>query len=105
MSDVSHIDMDLCAFCGGPPMVHVGRLRKRFEPVKRWPRDGIYLDAYVWCHECGAQGPRVDDSACCDEDVHALQVKAIEEWNRRDQRHADMFEHSVREGLNRFPRS
>lgn len=92
--DKRAMEMTLCPFCGGPPVLDATKMIA-----------GDVVSAHVWCHECGAQGPKMNDySGDNANDVAELRRQAIEAWNLRNDRHRGMFEHAVREGLNRFPR-
>lgn len=91
-----------CPFCQGPPCLtaHL-RSGKIFEGRKRYPSEGLDLYANIWCHECGAQGPREDGFMSSDEDVEALKIIAAQLWNRRDDRHRSLYD----DGMAKYPRS
>lgn len=81
-----------CAFCGGPPVAD----------IYQWPHnllleqedygdDGVSVEAFVSCHECGAKGPEFEGVIYDRADyLDAIeQGKAL--WNTRDARHAGLF--------------
>jgi hypothetical protein len=53
----------------------------------------------VLCHECGARGPRVEDSLDFSDDksrfISELERKAIEAWNERNARHRSLYDSSA----------
>lgn len=89
------IALNPCPFCEGPPVPHVEEYK-----------------AYVFCHECGAQGPDADAEALftdeffltdpTDEDRKRIAVKL---WNDRNDRHRDLYDYGAEDGLNLYPRS
>lgn len=83
-----------CPFDGGPAAVSHTR---RGESI---PEDGVVVDAYVWCHECGARGPRVEAFICDRAELWGLMTRAVELWNQRDERNI----HLQTAELNLFPR-
>jgi hypothetical protein len=97
------ISLSPCPFCQGPPVpVCVDTIERRvFACI---PEQGRSVDAYVFCHECGAQGPEcggwVYDLTECD----ALVMQAITGWNDRHARNRDLFDAGERDGLNTWPR-
>lgn len=96
-----------CPFCGGPPKPIAMRL---LHPYGAFPdseldsEDGLQVRAVVFCHECGAEGQDEDGTCFEPSDVDALLAVACDQWNRRDQRHADLYESSAADGLNCWPR-
>lgn len=97
-----------CPFCCGPPVPICHGLNPLTGPVdtsKPLPEDGLYCEAYVFCHECGAQGPKTDDGFAYEAtDIGRLEADAVTLWNDRNSRHLDLFERGVRDGHNRYPR-
>lgn len=100
--------IDPCPFCGGPPVTWVkdamadsGELGAQDIDTT----DGTYCEALVHCHECGARGPYVDDIVCDAEGMAALTARAVDLWNQRDTRHADLYAAGEAEGLNLYPRA
>lgn len=102
-----------CPFCCGPPVPTCQSLDPRTGPVyksKPFPEDGIFCEAYVFCHECGAQGPKASgeghggDFAFEAADVDRLEIQAVTLWNDRNARHLELFEYGARDGHNRYPR-
>lgn len=86
-----------CPFCYGPPSLFVRYLDKNqlqykplYTPVN-YEEEGLQIGAYVFCHECGAQGEEVGAIAYDDADVVQLEDEAKRTWNQRDQRHKSLF--------------
>jgi hypothetical protein len=84
-----NLPVNCCPFCQGPARVDV------FDDVtgKEWqlvsPRPVLDdCTAYVWCHECGAQGPCIDPGmlstfeGLLDVSLDQLRALAVERWNR-----------------------
>lgn len=69
-----------CPFCGGPPVV--------------FGTDKLDPTSYVFCHECGAQGPTFDPTFAKQSKAWTLaqcRVEAARLWNVSDQRNADLY--------------
>lgn len=97
---VAALQMPPCPFCGGPPVPivtvypHAGVV-----PAGRLPSTApLSVEAYTFCHECGAEGPRVQNDdwltyhevtteAECDE----LERKAAVLWSERHGRGAACY--------------
>lgn len=82
-------EIEPCPFCAGPARADLfsdatGVLREQIRPRPALA-DCV---AYVWCHECGAQGPSLDVGALAtfenlrDIDASGLRQLAIERWNK-----------------------
>src|SRR5882762_6151969 len=102
-----------CPFCAGPPVL-----------ITRWTYDdclpqhgpmplphehGIHVTAFVFCHECGSEGPDSHDfdhsSICCEkEEVPGVERRAVENWNRRDTKNADLYAANEAEGRCVYPK-
>ena len=70
-----------CPFCAGPPVLYC--------------EDVIDPEAFVFCHECGAQGPTFDrtfENGGYLMTVAQCRVEAARLWNLSDRRHADLYE-------------
>lgn len=93
---LSHsITLDPCPFCEGPPVPIV--VKTMGGGVFDWdniPDDGIMVDAYVFCHECGAHGSEVDDLVYEKEECLALEQQAVTLWQARNNRHRDLYDGS-----------
>lgn len=53
-----------CAFCGGPPAPFVQIASQGFGSAPRldsYGDDGLSVEAFVFCHECGAHGPTFEE--------------------------------------------
>ena len=96
-----------CPFCGGPPKPIVTRA---FHPYGYLPiaeidaDNGTYAEAYVFCHECGAEGPKAEECIHSEAGHDALALAGIRNWQDRDQRHADLYQSSAAAGRSHFPR-
>lgn len=85
-----------CPFCGGPPQIY----SKLDEPIDPKYAMGGHMDHefVVSCHECGVDGQRVthynqhDLPVPWPENAADIAKRAIELWNRRDTRHADLYD-------------
>ena len=104
---MSAIEMSPCPFCGGPPKPHY-RLRgddgKPVSPFADVPSNGATCEAYVFCHECGAQSPKIEDFVFETADIVAMERRAVQQWNDRDTRHLHLYLAGVRDGQHEFPR-
>lgn len=105
------IELAPCPFCGGPPCVSIRLIMPAGRPVRlnageqfMIPAEGCSGRGYVWCHECGAEGPGADGLVYDDEDSDELKRQAGQLWNRRDARHLDLYIAGHAEGLQQFPR-
>lgn len=95
--------MTMCPFCGGPPSL-IYRTNLADSQI-----DGFF-EAYVFCHDCGAQSAEVDEyieiprrqdwmeegdlegwQADHKKEMAAHIKKAIENWNKRDARGASCY--------------
>lgn len=110
------IKMSPCPFCEGPPCIMArdeatGAIV--FENHKRNPdaEEEEEFEAHVWCHDCGAQGPRIDTGTLgCFEQLYGLEVMdvmriAAERWNDRHAKARSCYDSGDKEGLNMFPRA
>ena len=91
-----------CPFCGGPPVLLVkdseGRLVE--QEVEYGGDDGLSVRGFVFCHECGADGPEVEDWIYWGFCFERVVQEAAEAWNLRDKRNISMYEHAVEKKLN-----
>lgn len=96
-----------CPFCGGPPVVFVESLAegRGYAEGKPIPDDGLYCHAYVFCHECGANGSHTDDAIIYEAtEFEPLKREAVRLWQIRDARHIDLYAANDRQSNNLFPR-
>lgn len=96
-----------CAFCGGPPVPFVQLAAQGFGSAPRldsYGDDGLSVEAFVYCHECGAHGPQFEDDIFDASDYDQAMAEGVRLWQNRDGRHADLYEANAAEGLNLFPR-
>lgn len=92
MSDIEALKS--CPFCGGPPVPIVVRAigGGTFPDAELEGDNGLFVSAYVFCHECGADGPNVDELAFSRKDCDALERQAIDLWQNRDSRHRTLYD-------------
>lgn len=98
------IKLEPCPFCEGPPMPVVrtdelGEIRPELIPEA-----GLWVEAYVFCHECGAQGPEYEDDVYDADDIERMKGEAVKLWQQRDKRNRDLYDAGDVEGLNLYPR-
>lgn len=91
-----------CPFCEGPPKPFAGRGLPPFgafraEELKA--PDGLYVKAHVYCHECGAAAEEFTGPCLGQDDVDGLLGQACAAWNRRDNRHRNLYDSTVADGL------
>lgn len=65
-----------CPFDSGPPLLEI-----EINAEGAGAGEIGVVDAYVWCHECGARGPRRDTYAFDDSDVTEVMLAACKAWN------------------------
>lgn len=95
-----------CPFCAGPPVpVAVNGVGGgAVQDAAIADPEGHYVNAHVFCHECGAQGESHYGFAYNQGDVDLLLSLAVESWNMRGVRHAGLYEASAAEGMNVWPK-
>jgi Restriction alleviation protein Lar len=111
---IPSIKIEPCPFCEGPPCViahdFVTRAEVEIDRPQTEDFDEDYT-AYVWCHECGAQGPSIDScSLGTFEHLFDLMVRdvmriAVERWNNKSAKARGCYDAGEKEGLNMFPRA
>lgn len=69
------------------------------------PEDGADADGYVFCHECGAHGPRAEDTVWDEAGIKALEAEGVKLWQERDDRNGDLYRSGGARGLNEYPRA
>lgn len=81
-----------CPFCGGPPKPIVVRgIGGGIFPDSALERDGgLYVRAFVFCHECGAEGPALTEFAHDRAGCNELQAAVEKLWALRDGRNSDL---------------
>ncbi len=94
-----------CAHCGGPPVPFVQLASQGFGAAPRmdsYGEDGLSVEAFVYCHECGATGPMFAEDIFDASDYEQALAEGVRLWQDRDGRHADLYEANAE--LNVFPR-
>lgn len=83
-----------CPFCGGPPVLFLQKdvVHGAWYDFANEEGGGDAVNCFVFCHECGAQGPHFNDCSAFEaEDIHKIQNQAAEEWNTSGFHHLEMF--------------
>lgn len=94
-----------CPFCEGPPVAVVMDLDAGL-PAQRggdYRCDGMDIDAYVFCHECGAHGPSYENVIFDDDGYDSAEAEAVALWIQRTNRNRHLYDGSVRDGLCVYP--
>jgi hypothetical protein len=97
-----------CPFCEGPPcpLVQNGLFPGGAALLlDNYGPEGLYVRAFVFCHECGADSPDVTGTIYDREDYAAIERQAVGLWQKRDARHRCMYDGGEAEGLNLYPRA
>ena len=103
-----------CPFCEGPPCISAFDFVTNSPVSIHRPQTECFdedYSAYVWCHDCGAQGPTIDScSLSTFEHIFDLTVIdvmriAAERWNGRHAEARQAYDAGDADGLNLFPRS
>lgn len=83
-----------CPFCEGPPKPVVVRgVGGGAFPDSALERDGgLYVRAFVFCHECGAEGPSLSEFAYDKAGCKALLREVAGLWAVRDGRNRDLYD-------------
>lgn len=111
---IEPIKMNPCPFCEGPPCLGgydqmTGEMLPDDHPHDEGS-DQSY-EAYVNCHDCGAQGPRIDSLTLgifeqrYDLSLMDMMRIAAERWNDRHNSARSCYDAGEKEGLNLFPRA
>lgn len=86
-----------CPFCSGPPVAHVGAYPIGSAPeLEDYGDEGLSVEAVVFCHECGANGPEVEDVIFDRDGYHDVRQRAVSQWQARDARHAPLYVASLK---------
>jgi hypothetical protein len=94
-----------CPFCEGPPVVIVQDSEKGgAAPVQNDYGEGLWVKAFVFCHECGAEGPSLEELIFFGDEYDVAERGAVERWQQRDARHRDCYDAGEADGLNLYPR-
>ncbi len=100
--EAAQVTLSPCPFCEGPPVPFATSQRAGFV----WDIDeSTSVEAHVFCHECGAQGPTIE--ALCDDEseIPELLLKAVLLWQSRSARHRALYDSGSASGLNQHPRA
>lgn len=84
-----------CPFCGGPPVLFLekGTGGGAWYEFTDKTGDGNPVSCFVFCHECGAQGPYFDDCGAFEaEDINKIQNQAADGWNTAGFHHLPLYE-------------
>ena len=99
--------MPACPFCGGPPCAIVSRADHPYggAPLQDdYGDDGLPVEGYVFCHECGADGPKHEAIIYTRGDYNVAEREGVRLWCDRTSRHRALYSAGVPEGLNHYPR-
>ena len=66
--------------------------------------EGVHAKASVFCHECGAEGPSIDDVVYSREACTYIEELAVAMWQSRTAKHRHLYDAGESEGLNEYPR-
>lgn len=97
-----------CPFCGGPPVTIITTAfypRQHAQKQADYGDEGLFVESYVYCHECGAQGQMAEDRIYDAEHYDEVIAEGVEKWNTRNERHGDLYASSAAAGRNLFPRA
>ncbi|MSU98452.1 hypothetical protein EB795_31810 [Pseudomonas mandelii] len=97
-----------CPFCGGPPVTIITNAfypRQPAEKLADYGDDGLDVESYVYCHECGARGQKAEDRIYDAEHYAEVIAEGVALWNTRNERHGDLYASSAAAGRNLFPRA
>lgn len=97
-----------CPFCEGPPSVIVanGLYPYGAAPVQDdYGADGLIIDAYVFCHECGAEGPRHEAEIYDEAGYWEAEAAGVRLWVERTNRNRGLYDGAAACGLNHYPRA
>lgn len=94
-----------CPFCEGPPVpiVTIAYGCGIAPRQDSYGDDGLFVETYTFCHECGAQGPCEDLLIYDAEEYDAAERAAAQRWMDRDARNRDCYDGSGEDGLNTYP--
>lgn len=106
LADHRPVKLSPCPFCEGPPVPIVqNAVGGGAAPLQDdYGNDGHYARAFVFCHECGADGPDVTGFIYDRADYAAIERQAVNLWQKRDARHRCLYDGGEAERLNVYPR-
>ncbi|MGH8073701.1 MAG: Lar family restriction alleviation protein [Lysobacter sp.] len=107
-ADAEPLLLNSCPFCDGPPVpiVQNDTPNGGAAPVQSdYGDEGLPARAFVFCHECGAEGPGADDVLFDAADYQSLEQQAVRLWQERNRRHRPLYDAGNEEGLNLYPRA
>ncbi|HFK9564036.1 Lar family restriction alleviation protein [Pseudomonas aeruginosa] len=102
------INLPPCPWCEGPPVVLVARTFSPFGTVRElttYGCEGLDVDAYVFCHECGCEGPKCEDVIFNAEDFRRVEREGARLWSERTSRNRHLFDSNAADGHCVYPRS
>lgn len=97
-SEITAAELDACPYCAGAP-AEVIRYETTQKPLTRG--DALipgWYEAFVFCHECGAQSGEVSAEINDADDLALLIAAARAEWNLRDKRNQDLYASALSDG-------
>lgn len=99
--------MPPCPFCEGPPcpIVRNDSPNRGAAPLLDDYGDcGLEVRAFVFCHECGSEGPSVEEVIYNRGGYLRAERDAVDLWCQRDTRHRCLYDGGEEDGLNLYPR-
>lgn len=96
-----------CPFCEGPPSPTVANGLYPYGAADLQPEygdDGLIVDAYVFCHECGAAGPKHEETIFDAAGYYAADGEGVRLWIERTNKNRGLYDSGAPEGLNLYPR-
>ena len=111
---IKQLELAPCPFCEGPPCVSAHEsisMREVFVDHPYLPELDESYEAHIWCHDCGARGPRIDTISLSifehryDLSVYDTMKIAAERWNDRHSKARACYDAGAVAGLNMFPRN
>lgn len=95
MSEETPLPLAACPFCGGPPseiLRDAVTLKPHFVDIPAEASElDFYLQAFVFCHECGAQAEEIEEDVIDEAGLEELKQKARDAWNTRNNRNHDLY--------------
>lgn len=100
------IKLTPCPFCEGPPVPSVAHAvgGGHITNAALNAEDGVYATAHVFCHECGAKGPHVEDAVYSRSECDDLEAQAVQLWQERTAKNRNLYDGGEERGLNEYPR-
>lgn len=108
------IKLKPCPFCEGPPVPIVQRefggrggapILDEYEDNSGLDLLGLAVRAFVFCHECGSEGPAHDAILEVRADYFAAEAEGVRLWQERGKAGRECYDAGEADGLNLYPRA